>query len=70
MDVSVVIPVYRDQQALARMLETLAALDPRPREVVVVDGGSDAEIEALCIERGLRLPGFPALPGRTDGSGC
>ena len=52
MGVSVVIPVYRDRQALERMLKALAALDPQPGEVIVVDGGSDAEIEALCIERG------------------
>lgn len=54
MDVSVVIPVYRDRQALARMLKALAALDPRPSEVIVVDGGSDRGIEALCAEAGCR----------------
>ena len=59
MDVSVVIPVYRDRQALGRMLEALAALDPRPSEVIVVDGGGDREIEALCAGAGCRY-----LPAR------
>lgn len=54
MNVSIVIPVYRDLQALARMLKALAVLDPRPSEVIVVDGGRDEEIEALCAESGCR----------------
>lgn len=54
MDVSVVIPVYRDLQALGHMLDALAALDPQPSEVIVVDGGSDREIEALCAGAGCR----------------
>ena len=63
MDVSVVIPVYRDRQALARMLKALAALDPRPSEVIVVDGGSDRETEALCAGAGCRYLASRACRG-------
>ena len=63
MDVSVVIPVYRDRQALARMLKALAALDPRPSEVIVVDGGSDREIEGLCAGAGCRYLASRACRG-------
>lgn len=63
MDVSVVIPVYRDRQALERMLEALAGLDPRPAEVIVVDGGSEPEIEALCAGAGWRYLASRACRG-------
>ena len=63
MDVTVVIPVYRDRQALARLLAALAALDPQPSEVIVVDGGSDREIEALCGEAGCRYLASRACRG-------
>ncbi|MDE0680601.1 MAG: TIGR04283 family arsenosugar biosynthesis glycosyltransferase [Gammaproteobacteria bacterium] len=63
MDVSVVIPVYRDRQALERMLTALAALDPQPSEVVVVDGGSEPDIEALCAGSGCRYLASRACRG-------
>ncbi len=63
MDVSVVIPVYRDGQALERMLQALAGLDPRPSEVIVVDGGNEPEIEALCAGAGCRYLASRACRG-------
>ena len=63
MKVSVVIPVYRDLQALARILESLAAFDPRPSEVIVVDGGSDREIEQICADAGCRYLASRACRG-------
>ena len=63
MDVSVVIPVYQDVQALGRMLKALAALDPRPSETIVVDGGSDREIEALCAGADCRYLASRACRG-------
>ena len=63
MDVSVIIPVYRDRQALERMLQALAGLDPRPSEVIVVDGGSEPEIEALCAGAGCRYLASRACRG-------
>ena len=63
MNVSVVIPVYRDRPALRQMLAVLAALDPQPSEVIVVDGGSDREIEALCAANGCRYLASRACRG-------
>ena len=63
MEVSVVIPVYRDRPELRQMLESLAALEPQPSEVIVVDGGSDPEIEALCAGAGCRYLASRACRG-------
>ena len=38
--VAVVIPVLDEEKALPALVATLAALDPQPVEVIVVDGGS------------------------------
>ena len=45
------------------MLEALAGLDPRPAEVIVVDGGSEPEIEALCASAGCRYLASRACRG-------
>ena len=63
MQVSIIIPVFRDRQALETMLEALAALDPRPAEVVVVDGAGDQAIEALCASAGCRYLASRACRG-------
>lgn len=63
MDVSVVIPVYRDRQALAGILEALAALAPPPSEIIVVDGGADPAIGKLCAAAGCRYLAAPPARG-------
>ncbi len=70
MEVSVVIPVYRDRQALGRVLTALAVLDPPPSEVIVVDGGSDAEIKALCADTGCRYLASRACRGEQMDKGA
>lgn len=40
-DVSVIIPAYRATQTIARALESVAGQTLKPREVIVVDDGSD-----------------------------
>jgi glycosyltransferase involved in cell wall biosynthesis len=40
-DVSVVVAAYNSERYLAETLESICAQDPAPREVVVVDDGSD-----------------------------
>lgn len=62
MDVSVVIPVYRDRPALEGILKDLARLEPAPAEIIVVDGGADHGVERLCARAGCRY--LLALPGR------
>ena len=67
MDVTVVIPVYRDRQALADILKELAGLGPGPAEIVVVDGGADPGIERLCVESECRyLVSFPRRGEQMD----
>ena len=63
MDVSVIIPVYRDREELAGILEALAALDPKPSEIIVVDGGADQGIERLCFGAGCRYLASPPTRG-------
>jgi rSAM/selenodomain-associated transferase 2 len=57
--VSVVIPVVADNEALARLLARLRALDVPPDEIVIVDGGSSAGCRSLarryrCVYVGTR----------------
>ena len=70
MEVSVVIPVYRDRQALGRILTALAVLDPPASEVIVVDGGGDGEIEALCADAGCRYLASRACRGEQMDKGA
>ncbi|HEY8520752.1 MAG TPA: TIGR04283 family arsenosugar biosynthesis glycosyltransferase [Gammaproteobacteria bacterium] len=50
--IAVIVPVLGDAEPLRALLERLAVDDPRPDEIVVVDGGADERIAALCRERG------------------
>lgn len=43
--VSLVVPVLNEAKALPALVTALAALDPAPGEILVVDGGSD---DATC----------------------
>jgi glycosyltransferase involved in cell wall biosynthesis len=53
---SVVVPTYNRARVLARCLDALAAQDPGPDEVVVVDDGSTDDTAALLASRsGLRV---------------
>jgi glycosyltransferase involved in cell wall biosynthesis len=49
---SVVVPTYNRAPVLARCLDALAAQDPAPDEVVVVDDGSTDGTRAVLAERG------------------
>ncbi len=58
--VSVVIPVYRDEAALGRLLSGLSGLLPRPREILVADGGASGRCRTLCRRYGaIYLSSFP-----------
>ncbi len=60
--VSVVIPVYRDEEALGHLLPRLSRLVHRPREILVADGGDSIRIRALCRKYGARY--ISSLPCR------
>jgi glycosyltransferase involved in cell wall biosynthesis len=53
--VSIVIPAYNAERTLARVLEALAAQDPAPDEVIVVDDGSSDGTAAVAEAHGARL---------------
>ncbi len=54
MSVSIIIPVWQDNPALAGLLENLQQLDPAAAEVIVVDANGDAECQALCQQYQVR----------------
>ena len=63
MEVSIVIPVFRDRQALTRMLDVLGALAPRASEIIVVEGEGSDQGRALCATAGCRYLVSPARRG-------
>ncbi len=54
-DVAVVIPMLDEATQLPRLLRCLAALDPKPAEVIAVDGGSTDGSVALAEAGGLQV---------------
>lgn len=46
--VSIIIPTLNESSSLGRTLRNLAILDPRPLEVIVVDGGSQDDTVAIA----------------------
>ena len=54
-DVSIVIPMLNEAAALPRLARLLAALEPRPAEIIAVDGGSTDASVALAQAAGWRV---------------
>lgn len=54
MRVSIIIPTWQDNQALSRLLDNLQQLSPAADEVIVVDGGADANCQTLCQQHNAR----------------
>jgi len=59
--VAIVIPVFDDAEALARLLSAIATWQLAPAELVVVAAGEDPVITKLCSSFGCRL-----IPGRAN----
>lgn len=53
--VSLVVPVLNEEKALPALVAALAALDPPPAEVVLVDGGSGDATCQIAREAGWRV---------------
>jgi len=53
--VSLIIPVYNGGEAFVRCLAHVALLDPRPREVIVVDDGSSDDSMSLAKASGATV---------------
>ncbi|MEO0981930.1 MAG: TIGR04283 family arsenosugar biosynthesis glycosyltransferase [Pseudomonadota bacterium] len=60
---SIIIPALNEEAALPATLARLAALDPAPHEILLVDGGSTDRTTALAREAGLTVLNH-APPGR------
>ncbi len=56
MSVSIIIPTWNEAGCLGRTLASLHTLNPPPREVVLVDGGSTDRTVAIARAYGDRLP--------------
>lgn len=54
-NVSIIIPMLREEAALPRLARSLVALEPRPFEIIAVDGGSDDASVALAQAAGWRV---------------
>jgi len=54
-DIAIVSPIYNEAVELPKFAETLAALDPPPGEIVLVDGGSDDGSVGVAEALGLRV---------------
>ena len=53
--VAIVVPMFNEAAGLPGLLRGLAALDPRPAEVIAIDGGSSDGSVAIAEAGGLRV---------------
>lgn len=60
--IAIVIPMLDEAPALPRLARCLAALDPQPAEIIVVDGGSSDD--SVAVARALGLGVITAPRGR------
>lgn len=67
--VSVVVPMLDEARALPELIAALAALAPRPLEIVAVDGGSEDHSVALAQGAGWRVLGTQRGRGRQVNAG-
>lgn len=58
--ISIIVPVYNGGQSWTRVLDALAALDPAPDEILIVDDGSTDDSAPRARERGLTVLQTPA----------
>jgi glycosyltransferase involved in cell wall biosynthesis len=54
-DVAIVIPMLNEAAVLPRLLRSLAALEPRPAEILAVDSGSTDDSAVIAVAGGLRV---------------
>ncbi len=66
---SIVIPMLDEERALPHVAAVLAQLDPRPLEVIAVDGGSSDGSAPFARAQGWRVVETPAGRGRQVNAG-
>nr|WP_233061086.1 glycosyltransferase [Parvularcula mediterranea] len=52
---TIVIPALDEEKALPRTIRNIAALDPQPDEVILVDGGSTDRTREIASEAGFKV---------------
>ena len=57
--VSIVIPMLNEAEALPRLARTLSVLEPKPFEIIAVDGGSEDASVTLAEAAGWRVVHAP-----------
>lgn len=57
--VTLMIPALNEARALPRTIASVAAMDPQPDDILLVDGGSDDETVALAEAAGWRVLASP-----------
>ena len=68
MSVTLLVPALDEERALPALIAAFAALDPRPAEILLVDGGSADATLALAGEAGWRT--LPCEKGRALQINC
>lgn len=53
--VSIIIPTYNEEACLAQVLDSLKQLDPKPFEIILVDGGSNDATLAIASQYRLKI---------------
>jgi rSAM/selenodomain-associated transferase 2 len=64
LEFSVIIPCYRDETMLDRLLTQLHALQNAPKEIIVVDGANNSSCRAVCVVHHAQW--LPAIPCRGE----
>jgi len=54
-DVSLIVPVYNGSKNWARALDALAALQPPPGEIFIIDDGSTDDSASTALARGYTV---------------
>ncbi|RIV85104.1 glycosyltransferase [Aurantiacibacter zhengii] len=54
-DTCLLVPTLNEEKALPKLIADIARLDPRPAEVLLVDGGSEDDTARLAREAGWRV---------------
>ena len=67
--IALVIPMLNEEAALPRILRCLGALQPKPAEIIVVDGGSVDASVAIAAAGGLRFIHAPRGRGAQINAG-
>ncbi len=68
--ISVVIPVHNGARTLPRVLSAMAAADPAPHEIVIVDDGSSDESSVVAEKMGCRVIRLATNVGAASAKNC